>query len=156
MKKIICWLLVAACMVAIFYFSAQNGEESGKTSGGVVETVFSIFVPSFEDLDQQAKQQMIESVHSFVRTAAHFSVFALLGFLVYIALDNYEIKHKILYSQAISSGYAISDEIHQYFVPDRAFQISDILVDSLGAICGILFCLFVKNIIKKIKNNKKA
>lgn len=156
MKKIVCWLLVVACMVVIFCFSAQNGEESGKTSGGVVETVFSIFVPSFKELDLDAKQQMIESVHSFVRTAAHFSVFALLGFLVYIALDNYEIKHKILYSQAISSGYAISDEIHQYFVPDRAFQVSDILVDSLGAVCGILFCLLVKTIIKKIKSKKTA
>ncbi len=156
MKKILCWLLVIICMAGIFFFSAQNGEESGKTSGGVVEAILSIFVPSFDELDQQAKQQMIESVHSFVRIAAHFSSFALLGFSVYLALDNYEIKHKILYSQVISSGYAISDEIHQYFVPDRAFQISDILVDSLGAICGILFCLLVKTIIKKIKSKKTA
>ncbi len=156
MKKIICWLLVVACMAGIFFFSAQTGEESDKTSGGVVETLLSIFVPSFEDLDQQAKQQMIGEIHSFIRVAAHFSSFALLGFLSYLAFDNYDLKHKILFSQLLSSGYAVVDEIHQYFVPDRAFQISDIIVDSCGAICGILFCLLVKTIIKKIKNNKKA
>lgn len=156
MKKIICWALVVACMAGIFCFSAQNGEESDSTSGGVTEFILSIFVPSFEELSQEAQQQKIDSIHSFIRVAAHFSSFALLGFLAYLALDNYEIKHKILYSQVISSGYAISDEIHQYFVPDRAFQISDILVDSLGAICGILFCLLVKTIIKKIKSKKTA
>ena len=34
--------------------------------------------------------------------------------------------------------YAISDEIHQYFVPGRSAEIRDVLIDVLGANIGIL------------------
>ena len=50
--------------------------------------------------------------------------------------------------------YAISDEIHQIFVPDRSCQVYDMMIDSLGSIVGILlidkFIKFKQN--KKIKN----
>lgn len=156
MKKVICWLLLLITMVGIFFFSAQTAEESDVTSGGVAENVLSIFYPSFDTLPQQVKQQMISGINSTIRTLAHFCVFALVGFFAFLALDNYQIKYKILYSQLISTGYAIFDEIHQYFVPGRSMQFFDVLVDSFGAICGILFCLLVKNIIKKIKSRKTA
>ena len=32
--------------------------------------------------------------------------------------------------------YAISDEIHQIFVPGRSGQFSDVLLDSAGAVIG--------------------
>ena len=34
--------------------------------------------------------------------------------------------------------YAVSDEIHQTFVPGRAGQIRDVLIDSCGVLAGIL------------------
>jgi VanZ family protein len=34
---------------------------------------------------------------------------------------------------SISLGYAVFDEIHQYFIPGRACEIGDILVDAAGA-----------------------
>ncbi|MGV8147186.1 MAG: VanZ family protein [Alkaliphilus sp.] len=37
--------------------------------------------------------------------------------------------------------YAISDETHQIFVPGRSAQVSDILIDSVGAAVGILIYL---------------
>ena len=33
--------------------------------------------------------------------------------------------------------YAISDEVHQLFVPGRGGQVKDIVIDSAGAIVGI-------------------
>ena len=55
--------------------------------------------------------------------------------------------------------YAITDEIHQIFVPDRAFQISDILVDSTGALIGVIASFvilkFILYIIKK-RGNKNG
>ena len=29
--------------------------------------------------------------------------------------------------------YAVSDEVHQLFIPRRSFQITDILIDTIGA-----------------------
>jgi len=42
--------------------------------------------------------------------------------------------------------YAISDETHQIFVPGRSAQISDVLIDSVGAIVGILMYLVLARI----------
>lgn len=33
--------------------------------------------------------------------------------------------------------YAVSDEIHQYFVPGRAMQARDVLIDTVGVLLGI-------------------
>ena len=35
--------------------------------------------------------------------------------------------------------YAVSDEIHQYFVPGRAMQARDVLIDTAGVLLGIWF-----------------
>jgi VanZ family protein len=34
--------------------------------------------------------------------------------------------------------YAVSDEIHQLFVPGRAGQIRDVLIDACGVFVGII------------------
>ncbi|MFQ8632799.1 MAG: VanZ family protein, partial [Intestinibacter bartlettii] len=54
--------------------------------------------------------------------------------------------------------YAISDEIHQYFVPGRACQFRDVMIDSCGALFGIAVIVILKKMVNKIKNiynNKK-
>jgi VanZ family protein len=38
---------------------------------------------------------------------------------------------------AISFLYALSDEIHQIFVPTRTFQTRDLVVDAFGALLGL-------------------
>ena len=38
---------------------------------------------------------------------------------------------------AICLAYGFSDEIHQLFVPGRAFEISDLAMDGLGSLIGI-------------------
>lgn len=54
-------------------------------------------------------------------------------------------KKPYLLSILLCIIYATSDEIHQIFTPDRACQIKDILIDSIGSITGIyLFKLLKK------------
>ncbi|GAA4069041.1 hypothetical protein GCM10022410_13710 [Amphibacillus indicireducens] len=38
---------------------------------------------------------------------------------------------------AICVLFAISDEVHQLFVPGRAGQVMDVVIDTTGAIAGI-------------------
>lgn len=52
-----------------------------------------------------------------------------------------------------SGLYALSDEFHQLFVPGRAFQLSDLLLDSIGIILGFLFILFIH---WRMKNRSKS
>lgn len=58
----------------------------------------------------------------------------------------------IIFSLLICILYAISDEIHQVFVPGREAQVKDVIIDSGGAAVGIGVYL----IINRKKNNTKV
>lgn len=45
--------------------------------------------------------------------------------------------------------YALSDEIHQIFVPGRTFQLEDLALDLLGALAGLW--LYQKLKVSKVK-----
>lgn len=45
----------------------------------------------------------------------------------------------ILIAISIAVIFAISDEVHQLFVPGRGGQIKDVIIDSAGALVGIIY-----------------
>ncbi|MEK7241206.1 MAG: VanZ family protein [Planctomycetota bacterium] len=50
------------------------------------------------------------------------------------------IKKVIFFSIIASSLYGVSDEVHQYFVPNRCSEVSDWLADTVGAsLAGFLW-----------------
>lgn len=135
-------LAVIAVMVIIFILSAENGEESAETSGWVIEFLSLFF-----------KGDLAQDV---IRTFAHFSEYAVLGLLMYNVIYSFKVKLAPVVSSILSLIYALSDEIHQYFVPERACQLSDLAVDFGGIIVGtavifLLFGLIEKTYLKKKK-----
>ena len=52
-----------------------------------------------------------------------------------IALDKY-------LPWLIGTFYAVTDELHQHFVPGRSCEFRDVCIDSAGVLCGIL-CIFI-------------
>jgi VanZ family protein len=40
----------------------------------------------------------------------------------------------------ITAGYAVTDEVHQMFVPGRSAEMYDLLADVAGAIAGTVAC----------------
>jgi VanZ family protein len=47
---------------------------------------------------------------------------------------------------AISGLYALSDEIHQHFVPGRAFEWSDLALDLGGSVLGVVAFAYIFNL----------
>ena len=45
--------------------------------------------------------------------------------------------------------YAVSDEVHQIFVPGRGAEVKDVLIDSAGASVGVLMYLVISRLRKK-------
>mgnify|MGYP003316573352 CR=1 FL=1 len=136
------WILVAVCMGIIFSLSAQNGEESSDLSGSFVMAILEWLKL---DIDE-----------GFLRTCAHCLEFMGLSLLIFNATyATWEKKITPLIAFAGTVLYAITDEIHQIFVPERAFQISDLTVDLGGIILGttVIFLLFT--IVTKISLKKK-
>ncbi len=154
-KRIISFALVLACMVVIFLMSAESGEESTDTSDGVVYFIAKMTVSGFSEMTEAEKLGVIDNMSGFIRTAGHFCEFAALGFLSLNALLTFNIKFwlKAGYAFLFSVFYAVTDEIHQYFVPDRACDIKDIAVDSLGAFTGIAI-LGIIVIVLKLRSRK--
>lgn len=137
-------------MLAVFMFSAQSGDSSGEASMTITENVSQHFFVG--DINRST----LEFLEQIIRKLAHFIEFAALGFFVFAFTDTFTIKRKkaIVISLAFSALYALSDEIHQYFVPERACRLTDVLLDSFGALFGILMFIAVSGLIKKLKNRQ--
>jgi VanZ family protein len=79
----------------------------------------------------------------------HFAGYAVLGVLFYRAYQTLSlinnIRFLLLLSMISASLYGVSDEIHQAFVPARDAQLSDVIADILGAVCGVyLYNLWIR------------
>ena len=52
-------------------------------------------------------------------------------------VSKIKMKNSVIWTLILCVVYAISDEVHQYFVPDRAFAVTDIMIDTAGSIFGL-------------------
>ncbi|ARK32005.1 VanZ family protein [Halalkalibacter krulwichiae] len=95
-------------------------------------------------------------IEFLLRKAAHFSLFFVLGFLMYRALIACGFRRATSYigSLIFVLMYAISDEVHQAFTPNRSPLVEDVLLDFSGGLTGVTlaFVLFFKT--KKNKRRK--
>lgn len=148
--RIILWILVATTCISVFCFSAQNATASGAASGRFIRALLSPF-EFYNDMDSAAKEAFVSSVTTLVRKTAHFSIYAFLGFWLHFLLKSYFFKKSWLLTGLFSCAYAVSDEIHQYFVPGRSCEIRDVCIDTLGAFTGGAICMLIVFIWQKLK-----
>ena len=74
-------LLILGNLALIFGFSSESREESGSRSREVTLVVAKILYPNLDSLPEEEQKTAVESLHGYVRKAAHFLEFALLGCL---------------------------------------------------------------------------
>ena len=139
-RKIYPWVLVVLWMALIFYLSHKPATESNELSKGITEIIVETVEKVTTDVDIE-----VERFNHIVRKNAHFFSYLVLGILVTNGLISSEIKRYIGYALLICVLYAISDEIHQIYVPGRSGQIKDVVIDSAGALSGIGMYMFKKN-----------
>jgi VanZ family protein len=137
-------VLILVNMAIIFQFSSAGREESGEFSEGLTRKVIRLLYRDFEDRPTEEQQIILQKAHKFIRKAAHFSEFGLLGFLsacLLLVISAVFRKLKLwltLTAPAVFTLlYAISDEVHQIF-SGRGPRVTDVLIDFSGAVCGIL------------------
>lgn len=152
-KQTIYIILILTWMITVFRFSSENGQESGGTSKKVSTEIVKI-VTINQEITEQEKNDIVDKIDPIIRKLAHYTLYTIGGFLIINYIDelNSEKRKKIIYSIIIGALYAISDEIHQYFVPSRAAQIRDVCIDSLGIMTGTIMYMISKDILNKIIN----
>ncbi len=139
---VVCWIFSVVVMVLIFMFSSATGEESEAVSQNLLDKIIE-FIGNYIS-------------HNTLRKFAHFSEFAALGFCMTGAIHYTFGKQKFYVPLIPCFLYAVSDEIHQHFVPERACRVFDMFVDTCGVMTGIgIFLLFIL-IITKIVQKKES
>ena len=130
-------------MIFIFVMSQFDSSSSDGQSGLLVNIVNSVIHTSNIDL-----------LTTIIRKFAHLFEYTVLGLLMINCLKDYKINRVYIVSIVCSMLYAITDEFHQLFISGRSGEIRDIIIDTLGALIGILIYKYIrkkydKNIIEK-------
>ena len=146
MIKKLAFVSLILWMIVIFTLSAQVQEKSHNLSTGITKVV----VETIERVAPKAEIN-VKKIHYVIRKNAHFFAYLVLGILSLIVLRCSGMKgcKCILWSLFMCVAYAVSDEIHQAFVPGRGPGLKDVLIDSAGAIVGIALCLCASRVVHK-------
>ena len=134
------WIAVLLWLIFIYILSdqpaAQSSELSKKITEVIVKTVERL-VP--QNYGEDSNINLVEQFHHLVRKNAHFFIYLVLGILTIGAIrwsGVLGLKAFVL-TLSICVLYAVSDEIHQLYVPGRSAEVMDVFIDSAGAIVGI-------------------
>ena len=127
------FVITIAIMVFIFIQSALPGHVSGVESGFFVSMLHELTHVDFDVLSL------------IVRKTAHFMEYMILGISLAVNVMDWrkskgaDLSAFALWRTAwlIGTIYAVTDEIHQYFVPERACAVTDMLIDSVGVVVGV-------------------
>lgn len=133
-KAIIYWLLAAVWMIVIFQFSGKPAQESDTQSLFIIKQI-NIIANNFG-----FKGEILNNDWNyFIRKIAHTCEYAVLGILLFLAFSSSGITDKklLLYTILFCIIYAVTDEIHQVFIPGRAAKVTDVLIDTFGGLIGI-------------------
>jgi VanZ family protein len=145
MNRKILTVLTLLWMVLIFMMSGADDHASRAQSGSICRVLCETFVEGFEELSAEEQQALEEALSFPVRKSAHFAEYAILGLLLTLTAGAWfpgglwgAFPVRTGGPLVIGTLYAVTDEIHQLFVPGRAGQIRDVLIDACGVFAGII------------------
>jgi VanZ family protein len=77
----------------------------------------------------------------FLDKGLHLVEFALFGFLLSLGFFlsfGFSLRAKFVLTLASGILLGCLDELHQYFVPERSFEVLDMVADSIGILIGLI------------------
>ncbi|HIZ41549.1 MAG TPA: VanZ family protein [Candidatus Gemmiger excrementigallinarum] len=140
--RVIFTIALLACIAYIFRNSLQTGAESSLRSQAVMMKVN-------ETLGRVHLGPLSEHL---IRKIAHFLEFAMEGFLLMLCLRVYTahfVRH-MSWPLLIGMGTALMDETIQLFIPNRTSMVTDVWIDMLGVVAGLLVALIILLIVRVV------
>lgn len=149
-------ILTFGIMVLIFFFSHQAGDESSSTSSGITHFIVRLFYKDFNELSAALQIEILSKYSFFIRKAAHFSIFAVLGVFSNLSIRFFYRekgvslpRFSLVFNALFCFIYACSDELHQLFVRGRVGSFTDVLIDFSGSITAILILALIFQTLNK-------
>ena len=101
-----------------------------------------ILKPDLMQMTRRARRSYLETLSVLIRKNAHFCEFMLLGFNLMGFMHFRDLKMPRprcrLWAWGLATAYAVTDELHQLFINERAAMVIDVLIDSAGSLIGTL------------------
>lgn len=164
MKKVLFWVYPVIWMGVIYYSSDQPYQKQDIKPFLSEYIDLSFLEPVLQPVSFTYHQSVVSVEHLgaegfiefFIRKGAHVGVFFILCLLFYYALTKTFLKSdpKLVIFIAFSATviYAIFDEWHQGWTPNRTPYVGDVLLDSFGAFIAV----GTITLLKIIKNSKTS
>lgn len=149
--KIIKIILIVIWMVVIFSFSNQGGTKSSNTS----QKLTKVIIDMVGNDSKAQNEQFIANLEKVIRKLAHYSIYTVGGILIMsysYTLDKPR-RQQVCESLIFGAFYAVTDELHQFFVPGRSARFFDIGIDTLGVLTGIGIYIVLRKCIERISRN---
>ncbi len=134
------WLPVL--LWAVLIFSASGDKKSVQHSSRIIDPLVRWLIPGISD-------EAVRTTVLVVRKCAHVTEFAAFTLLLWRAARGALWKstarwdwNVAKFAFGVSVLFAISDEIHQSFVPGRQGAVMDVVIDSAGS-ASAMFCLWL-------------
>src|SRR5690242_1746866 len=126
MKRLAFWLPPLLWMATIAWLS--SAQFSADNTGAVLRPFFQWLLP-------RATDGQLAVLHALTRKAAHFTEYAILAMLWFVALTRERGLSRRRAAWAaflVAAAWSVLDEIHQAFVPGRTSSAMDVVLDSTG------------------------
>lgn len=130
--RVIMTVLTVAAIAAIFYNSSLDASESTEQSSPLTEWINSVLATF---------PLPISVTENFVRKAAHFTEYSVLGTMMSVTSYLYLRKKSKVLLTVLPAGavVAVCDELIQLFPIGRSCQVSDMILDF----CGVVFATWI-------------
>lgn len=128
------WILYIMLGLIVF-FIWDNSLQNGGTSDGFSLIFAEWLAPIADKLGFYGN---IWALNRIVRKLAHLTEFTILGGVLYVVLRRYIEYGTVVKTIGVGIVIACLDEFIQLFSLGRSSQLSDVLIDTIGIIIGIL------------------
>ena len=128
------WILyIVLCLIVFFIW--DNSLQNGGTSDGFSLIFAEWLAPIADKLGFYGN---IWALNRIIRKLAHLTEFTILGGVLYVVLRRYIEYGTVVKTIGVGIVIACLDEFIQLFSLGRSSQFSDVLIDTIGIIIGIL------------------
>lgn len=156
--KYFSWLPAFCIMGAIFWFSSRTAELSQESSLSISMVIFNLCDKlSNSSIQSPERLELLTVIDHIVRKSAHFTEYAFLcaAIVFHFTVWKKGISYTTWIPVLITGLYAASDEYHQTFVAGRSGQVSDVLLDTAGAVAGVIIFRFIYLLILRYSEKRR-
>lgn len=159
MKKYILLIVVVLWAGLIYYASSRDSATSNRHSKYVITIVTTNAVRITNklritkiEINNNNISRITNKLNYPIRKLAHFSIYFILGILIYLTTISFGASKKSIYIIIlICFIYSLTDEYHQAFIVGRSSKFLDCLIDTSGSITGCLIELLIINKLENIR-----